>query len=379
MTLAQPAAAAVPNAPKNVRAAGMSDDAVQIRWKGVPNALRYQVFHSADQGASFRALAKTKLLRLTHDELAPSSSHVYRVRALNADGKSAPSAQAWATTAESDAAPGTPVGLATSVAFDRVDLGWSAVAGSSGYEVLRATGSGGTATPLPQVVDPSIRDEDVAIAQSYHYAVRAVGPGGMSGTSFPANVLVPDCGQTLDELGVVWQVGEDMPIVPEPVVVTLPLNGIDYYPASNPTVAQTSLYMDCAFAVALHRMADVSAPFDLDAITHFGIYNYRCVAGTGTPPNCVFSNSAYGRAIDIAALRDGSDETYSVDDDWVGGVAVENTCTSATAGPKDEYLHRIACAWFDEGVFDVILTPNYNEAQSNHISADVEPGAHFIE
>ena len=374
----QPAAAAAPNRPKNVAAAGLSDDTVQVRWRAVTNALRYQVFHSASPGSPYQSLGKTTRLRFTHSGLSPNSSHLYVVRAINADGRSARSAPTTATTADSDSAPKTPTGLAPIVAFDRVDLDWSAIAGASGYHVLRATGVDGSFTPLSGTTAPAVRDEDVAIAQTYRYAVRSVGAGGISGTSFPARVIVPDCGQTLDGLGVVWQKGEDRPIVPDPVVVTLPLNGVDYYAMNNPSVPQSTLYMDCAFAVALHRMADVSAPFDMTGVIHFGIYNYRCIAGTGTPPNCTFNNSAYGRAIDIAVLRDGSGETYTVEVDWVADADPEATCTAPTAGPKDEYLHRIVCAWFDEGAFDLILTPNYNDSQSNHISADVQDGAHFI-
>jgi hypothetical protein len=186
-----------------------------------------------------------------------------------------------------------------------------------------------------------------------------------------------NCQQQLQQRGVNFSAGPANPGVVDPVTVVPPLNGITFTRNSGMPVAQ--MFMDCNLALALHRMTASLIASGIDTVDHLGIYNYRCLLGQGTPPNCDLGLDphAFGTAIDFATFSGGG-TTYSVLDDWVinpGG----DTCAAATSGPKDELLHRLACSWHATRIFNIILTPNYNAAHENHFHVDLTPGASFIE
>ena len=56
----------------------------------------------------------------------------------------------------------------------------------------------------------------------------------------------------------------------------------------------------------------------------------------------------------------------------------EDTCTAATSNAKDELLHRAACWWHEAGIFNIILTPNYNADHRNHFHVELTPGSDYI-
>ncbi|GAA5196091.1 hypothetical protein GCM10025773_03460 [Microbacterium jejuense] len=86
------------------------------------------------------------------------------------------------------ALPAAPAGLvAQRVAWNGVDLAWSAVAGIAEYRVLRADVTGGTTgefSQLAEVTDPAYTDTSVTEGDAYAYAVTAVDAyGGVSPAS----------------------------------------------------------------------------------------------------------------------------------------------------------------------------------------------------
>jgi hypothetical protein len=185
------------------------------------------------------------------------------------------------------------------------------------------------------------------------------------------------CQQQLQQLNVNFAAGPAGPGVADPVTVQTPLNGVIFN--RNAGAQPTQLYVDCSFALALHRATAGMIARGIDAVAHFGTYNYRCIGNQGTPPNCTIGldQHAYATAIDFASFSGGG-TTYSVLDDWVidgGG----DTCTAATSSDKDALLHGLACSWFGAGIFNIILTPNYNADHRNHFHVDLTPGAAFIQ
>jgi hypothetical protein len=56
----------------------------------------------------------------------------------------------------------------------------------------------------------------------------------------------------------------------------------------------------------------------------------------------------------------------------------DDTCTAATSNMKDAFLHELACALYDDSVFAIILTPNYNADHRNHFHVDLTDGSHFL-
>lgn len=185
-------------------------------------------------------------------------------------------------------------------------------------------------------------------------------------TACPATTLT--CRETLDLLGVDWSDGPALEGIADPVTVTFPLNGIDYY-NSNGNLAP-SAPMDCQLGVALHRMADDLHPYGITAVDYFGIYNYRVIGGTNT-----LSQHAKGLAIDVGRFRGPAGAVYDVESDWEISAS---TCPPATAPEANRILHALVCGWHADAVFDLILTPNYNAAQRNHFSLDLQPGVSYI-
>ena len=150
--------------------------------------------------------------------------------------------------------------------------------------------------------------------------------------------LPATCRERLERMGIAYSSGPQQPGVADPVTIGLPLNGISYF-AAGEVSPQNSLFMDCSLALALHQMAETLEARGITAVEHFGVYGYRCIAGTDP---CVLSQHAHATAIDLHEFRTGAGETYNVETDWVIDPDTEATCSALTLGPKDTLLAR-AC------------------------------------
>ncbi len=186
--------------------------------------------------------------------------------------------------------------------------------------------------------------------------------------------LPATCRERLARLGISFSSGPQQPGVADPVTIGLPLNGISYF-AAGELSPQNSLFMDCSLGLALHQMAETLEPRGVTAVEHFGVYEYRCIAGTDP---CVLSQHAHATAIDLHEFRTGAGETYNVETDWIIDADAEATCSAPTLGPEDTLLHELACEWDATNLFHVVLTPNYNADHRNHFHVDLTPGVDYI-
>jgi hypothetical protein len=192
-----------------------------------------------------------------------------------------------------------------------------------------------------------------------------------------ADPAVADCRGWLDLYQVAYNVGPANAGVADPVTVTLPLNGVAYRYSGNAAQRKT-LYGDCSLMKSLAHAAPIVRAHGVSEIIDIGVYNYRCIDQTKTPPNCEMSQHAYAKAIDLAQLVTSDGTHYSVNDDWVIDLA-DDTCTAATANDKDAFLHRVICELKAAGTWNIVLTPNYNAAHRNHFHVDLTAGSDFIE
>ena len=153
-------------------------------------------------------------------------------------------------------------------------------------------------------------------------------------------------------------------IVDEPVWVLSPVYGValEYYDG---TATDRSL-ASCEMA---HSIADTVVdvePFGVAAIRHVGTYNCRVIGGTSS-----LSRHGYGDAIDIYGFRFEDGRLWTLLDHW------EHDTTS----PESEaakFLYDAAHRWYDDWVWNIILTPNYNAAHDNHFHVDLSPGWHDL-
>lgn len=152
--------------------------------------------------------------------------------------------------------------------------------------------------------------------------------------------------------------------IDDPIYVASPINGIDYryYTESAPGEVAVA----CELAVALHELGDVLREFGIVEVEHIGTFNCRKIAGTN-----YLSMHGLGLAFDFYGFVDESGADYVFERDWE-----HDTSNPGTA--KGKLLYDLALRMFDERLFNIILTPNYNSAHDNHIHADLTPGALYI-
>ena len=185
------------------------------------------------------------------------------------------------------------------------------------------------------------------------------------------------CKDWLDLYNVTYTVGPPSPGVMDPVTVTMPINGM---PFRSGGAARTKMFGDCTIIKSLARAAPMLRAKQIVEVTDLGVYNYRCIGNTGTPPNCPngISQHAYGNAIDLASFKDMAGMTYVVTTDFVIDPAPEKTCTAATISGKDQFLHELICGLKAAKLFNIVLTPNYNADHRDHFHVDMTPGSDFI-
>ena len=84
-------------------------------------------------------------------------------------------------------APAVPIGLAATAGNDVVSLAWTASDDATGYNVKRATSSGGPYMQLAAPTSPVYMDSSVADGTTYYYVVSAVDAAGESSNSTEAS------------------------------------------------------------------------------------------------------------------------------------------------------------------------------------------------
>jgi len=162
---------------------------------------------------------------------------------------------------------------------------------------------------------------------------------------------------------------EDRPdidcIIEDPVWILSPVFGVDlkYYDGS-PT-PRTLAACDLAHAVA-DTVEDV-VDSGVTSILHVGTYNCRMIGGTDS-----LSRHGYADAIDIYGFEFDEGHTWTLIDHW------EHDTTTPTTD-AGRFLYEAAYRWYEDWIWTIILTPNYNTAHDNHFHVDLTPGSHFIE
>ena len=122
----------------------------------------------------------------------------------------------------------------------------------------------------------------------------------------------------------------------------------------------------CTAAGAFSDSADDLFPLGVDEVEHFGTYNCRTIAGSTS-----LSEHGAANAIDLAAFWFADGSSASVYDDWEDGV-------EAPVTPEGQFLYDAAHRWYDNWLWNVILTPEYNGDHDDHFHVDMTDGSHFL-
>lgn len=152
--------------------------------------------------------------------------------------------------------------------------------------------------------------------------------------------------------------------VEDPVQLHSPVDGIDlqYFSSSTPGSVKGS----CEMALSIvDTMADVK-PYDVKSMLHMGTYNCRVISGTDS-----LSRHAYGDAVDIYGFDMSDGGRVTLEGDWQHD-------TTNPSGFGAEFLYDAAYRWHEDEIWNIILTPNYNDAHDNHFHVDLTPGSDYI-
>jgi hypothetical protein len=171
-----------PATPTDLTAIQRTSHSVRLMWTESPGATVYRVFHDGVLIEPY-----TFFSTLVVDGLAPGSSHVYTVLALNTAGESARSTPLTATTkpAHRFRPPAPRVVTATlRPPAIGVFLNWPAVwTATDGYNVYR------NGTRIAWVYGPGFRDAIIPIGATYSYEITALNSAGESRKSVPVIVV----------------------------------------------------------------------------------------------------------------------------------------------------------------------------------------------
>jgi fibronectin type 3 domain-containing protein len=174
-------AGAGPAAPTGLSAVG-GNLAVNLNWtqSTSPGITGNNVYRSLSSGGPYSLLANLAATTSYSDTaVSAGSTYYYSVTAVNANGESALSAYAGATTI-----PPVPTGLSATPGNNQVYLTWNASSGATGYNVYRSTVSGGTYTQIASgVTTANYTDATPVNGTTYYYVVTAANTGGESAFS----------------------------------------------------------------------------------------------------------------------------------------------------------------------------------------------------
>ncbi|WP_437960708.1 extensin family protein [Sorangium sp. So ce119] len=218
------------------------------------------------------------------------------------------------------------------------------------------------------------------------------------------------------------------PLVDRPVRITGPLHGVTFHGDGVAKPRSTSVFdiADCRLVLALDDLAAFLATRGIAEVVHVSMHRPAPAgavapktvapkkapanapkkapakakpgkkaakgAGKGAKPGARApkkpaaaparpSQHALGLAIDVAALVKADGARLDVKADWHGAIGAPPCGPGSEpkeATPQALELREIICAVFTSGLFNVVLTPNANEAHADHFHFDIKRDAHYF-
>ncbi|MBB6692127.1 fibronectin type III domain-containing protein [Cohnella xylanilytica] len=178
----------VPAAPAGLSATA-GNAQVSLSWTASAGATGYNVKRATTSGGPYATVATGVTATSYADTgLTNGTTYYYVVSATNAAGESPNSAQVSATPTAAPTVPAAPAGLTATAGNAQVSLSWTASAGATGYNVKRATTSGGPYTTVATgVTATSYADTGLTNGTTYYYVVSATNAAGESPNSAQAS------------------------------------------------------------------------------------------------------------------------------------------------------------------------------------------------
>ena len=142
--------------------------------------------------------------------------------------------------------------------------------------------------------------------------------------------------------------------IEQPVVLSTPINGVEF--------DHDEMLMSCELARSVVRMTDVMVQYDLVFMDEGTPYNCRTISDSDR-----VSQHGHGRAIDLTDFRDSEGRVFDVEDHW-------EQYSDSPETYEGQVLHGLVHDLFNQGIFNVLLTPDYNEDHEDVFHFDLSPG-----
>jgi fibronectin type 3 domain-containing protein len=161
-----------PPAPTNLTATTGSSGQVILNWAASPGATTYNVYQGTSPTQEATAPVQTGITATsaTISGLTNGTQYFFEVKAVNAEGISAPSNEANATPT---LAPPAPTNLTATAENGGAGLSWTASSGASDYYVFYGTTSGGETTKSAAVAGTSTTIAGLSNGTTYYFIVKA--------------------------------------------------------------------------------------------------------------------------------------------------------------------------------------------------------------
>lgn len=133
-----------------------------------------------------------------------------------------------------------------------------------------------------------------------------------------------------------------------------------------PRYKSNKMIMDCRLAVALARANEVFKANQISALVFSNFYCWRYVEESGR-----LSRHALGLAVDVHAFIDRKGRRLDVLRDYHRGLGKGRTCEGRAKNYRARVLRDLACDLDASGLFETVLTPDYNKGHHNHFHISV--------
>jgi hypothetical protein len=313
----QPPASTLPAPPTNLTSVSESPTSVSLSWADNSNDENRFLLDRSTNGSAFATVTTLPAGSASYrdDTAVPGTAYIYRVRATNAAGASAPSNESAVTTSgAATPPPAAPTGLAAVVISGaEIQLSWTDNSGDETSFVLERSANGGAFTPLANTVANSTQYADTAVSlgATYVYRVHATNSAGASGSSQSAEVSTP------------------LPPTPEPPA---PPTGTAPAPTGLTAIAATATTLDLAWdatdaseGITKYRISYAPGEYEAGPAGQWQTIEVPATATSVQLPG-LLSFALY--SIDVSAVRA----------DGVGTAAHLNTWTAKPAG-MSRYLY----------------------------------------
>lgn len=184
------------------------------------------------------------------------------------------------------------------------------------------------------------------------------------------------CLRALSRTGVSFiRVRQRVPGVALPVMIRGTVRGVSIRGRGTPEEQEL---MDCRLALALARFAPTLRAMHVRELRHISLHRPASAATIARHP--VQTRHPAGLAIDVAAVVFDDGRSLDVLHDFHGrrGAAVCGPDARVPDSRDARALRAVACEAARRGVFNVVLTPNFNSAHRNHFHLEIARDVSWI-